>query len=123
MEPWMSQEEIALIKKYLKPEYVSLEWGSGGSTAYFSQYVKEWHSIEHNKDWYEKVSQELPDNVTIYYVGPDYRMNNRHGVSSKWPMNENFRIYANYPEKLNKKFDTVLVDGRARKWCALDIIP
>ena len=50
-------------------------------------------------------------------------MSKRHGVSSKWPINENFRIYANFPNKLNKKFDVVLVDGRARKWCALEVIP
>jgi GT2 family glycosyltransferase len=47
-------------------------------------------------------------------------MQKRHGVSSKWPMNENFREYANFAKTLNRKFDVVLVDGRARKWCALE---
>jgi GT2 family glycosyltransferase len=123
MQPWMSNEEISLIEKYLKKNHIALEWGSGGSTVHFSKLVKEWNSIEHNKEWYLKVSKNKPKNVNLHYVGSDYKMNKRHGVSSKWPMNENFRVYANYPSKLNKKFDIVLVDGRARKWCALQIIP
>jgi GT2 family glycosyltransferase len=123
MQPWMSKEEINLIEKYLKDTHIALEWGSGGSTAHFSKLVKEWNAIEHNKEWYQKVLKSKPKNVNLYYVGPDYKMSKRHGVSSKWPMNENFRIYSNYPQELNKKFDIVLVDGRARKWCALEIIP
>ncbi len=120
MEPWMSQEEIELVKKYLKPEHTVLEWGSGGSTVHFSKFVKEWHSIEHTTKWHDIVAKEKPDNVTLYHVGPDYQMQKRHGVSSKWPMNENFREYANFAKTLNRKFDVVLVDGRARKWCALE---
>ena len=52
MQPWMSKEEIKLIEKYLNKNQVVLEWGSGGSTAHFSKFVKEWYSIEHDKDWY-----------------------------------------------------------------------
>jgi len=122
MQPWMSEEEIKLIEKYLKPEHTALEWGSGGSTAHFAKYVKYWHSIEHNREWYEKVKDSKPENVSLHYVGPDHRMKQRHGVSSKWPINENFRVYANYPTTLDTKFDIVLVDGRARKWCALEIM-
>ena len=123
MQPWMSKEEINLIERYLKKDHITLEWGSGGSTAHFSKLVKEWNAIEHNKEWYQKVLRDKPKNVNLFYVGPDYKMSKRHGVSSKWPINENFRVYANFPNKLNKKFDVVLVDGRARKWCALEIIP
>ena len=51
MQPWMSKEEINLIEKYLKKDHITLEWGSGGSTAHFSKLVKEWNAIEHNKEW------------------------------------------------------------------------
>ena len=41
---------------FLHPDYSMLEWGSGGSTIEFSQqYVKEYYSIEHNKEWHDKV--------------------------------------------------------------------
>ena len=134
MQPWMSDEEIKLIEKYLNKDQLALEWGSGGSTAHFSKFVKEWHSIEHNKSWCEQVMESKPDNVEIHFVGPDHKMEgsspssllekeSRWGVSSKWPLNENFMIYSNYVKKLNKKFDVVLVDGRSRKWCALNVIP
>ena len=32
-----------------------LEFGSGGSTALFSQFVRRWTSVEHNKWWANKV--------------------------------------------------------------------
>ena len=28
-----------------------LEWGSGGTTTFFSQFSSSWHSIEHEKEW------------------------------------------------------------------------
>ena len=67
MQPWMSREEINLIEKYLKKDHVTLEWGSGGSTAHFSKLVKEWNAIEHNKEWYQKVLKNKPKNVNLFY--------------------------------------------------------
>ena len=48
-KPWMHDSEINLIMAFLTPEDVMLEWGCGGSTILFSQEVKEYYSIEHNK--------------------------------------------------------------------------
>ena len=65
MQPWMSKEEINLIEKYLKNTHIALEWGSGGSTAHFSKLVKEWNSLEHNKEWYQKVLKSKPNMVYL----------------------------------------------------------
>lgn len=47
----MSPNEIALIESYLEPTDVMMEWGSGRSTLWYSQFVKEYYSIEHDKGW------------------------------------------------------------------------
>ena len=38
-KPWMSEAEIEVIKKYLTTDKIMLEYGCGGSTTYFPQYV------------------------------------------------------------------------------------
>jgi hypothetical protein len=70
-KPWMSESEIQTIVKYLKKDDVMLEWGSGGSTNYFPQFVKEYYSIEHDQNWFNEISQDLPSNVKYNFVGLD----------------------------------------------------
>ena len=45
-----------------------LEFGSGGSTLYFSKFFKSVTSFETNKDWYEKISSKAPKNVSVIKV-------------------------------------------------------
>ncbi len=55
--PWMNQKEVELIEKYLNKDTIMLEWGSGGSTLYFSKKVKTLYSIEHDKTYYNKIKK------------------------------------------------------------------
>ncbi len=45
----MSPLEQQMIEFYLQPGKVMLEWGSGFSTLWFSQFVGQYYSIEHDK--------------------------------------------------------------------------
>tara|TARA_B100000287_G_scaffold307995_1_gene291145 strand:+ start:979 stop:1989 length:1011 start_codon:yes stop_codon:yes gene_type:complete len=45
-----------------------LEFGSGGSTLYFSKFFKSLTSFETNKDWYEEISSKAPKNVKVIKV-------------------------------------------------------
>ena len=38
-KPWMSDDEISTITKYLDKNGIMLEYGCGGSTVYFCDYV------------------------------------------------------------------------------------
>ena len=82
-KPWMHQSEINLIIAFLDTEHDMLEWGCGGSTILFSQYVANYTSIEHNKEWYSQVTAKVKNrnlsNVTTNWV-PN---NNPNGVD--WP--------------------------------------
>lgn len=127
MSPWMSKIEIDTIVKYLDKNSVMLEYGSGGSTSYFSKFVKEYYSIEHNQDWYKKIQSSIPENVRSYYVKQSKTASNKivaknwEGLSGSSRFQE-FYEYIQYPKELNTKFDCVLIDGRARPECAKFII-
>lgn len=119
MKIWMHQREIDMIQSYLKPTFRMFEWGSGGSTLQFGAMVKEYHSVEHDRIWYDEVRkairlQGLANKIFIHHVPEN--------ISRTIPtLKEQFTDYINFfPENLNKqdKFDAVLVDGRARQWCA-----
>lgn len=124
MVPWMSSIEIETILKYLSPESVMLEYGSGGSTNFFPKYVKQYYSIEHNFEWYNKVSAmtSYSDRIHMYHIRQDCEVPKHR--ASNWEELDNssrskeFAKYIRYPEIINKTFDAVLIDGRARPECA-----
>jgi hypothetical protein len=113
----MSKQEIDLLISYLKPEYTMLEWGSGGSTVTFQQYVDKYYSIEHNKEWFEKVDVEL-GNRNLKHKVHNYFVE-QNAPKSKPSRYEEFKDYIELASTLNTKFNAVLVDGRARPHCAL----
>ena len=117
----MSIAERNLISKYLSYDKSMLEWGAGGSTLFFSKYVKEYTSIEHDEGWYKKIKREIGNSI-------DYKWFTLHHVLNNKPRTiptqvEQFLDYINYVDVLNKKYDIVLIDGRARPYCAQKVIP
>jgi len=115
---YMRAAEGKLISKYLNSKKVMLEWGAGGSTVYFSKLVKQYISIEHNLEWYNKVKKEIGYNVKLYCVP-----NSGYYNSSIPTKAHQFKNYINYIDTLNTKYDVVLIDGRARVECAKKVIP
>lgn len=122
--PWMSEEEIGLILSFLEPNHTMLEYGCGGSTVLFPRYVKEYHSIESDPQWANTIRKSMPQNTTMHLV-PVIRPedpNQKHAV--KWEQLYTtliYKAYKPYIEKgsqINKKFDRILIDGRARPQCA-----
>lgn len=113
----MTAKEIRKIRNYLHKDDVVLEWGSGGSTLYFPLFVKEYHSIEHSKKWFNKINPKIPYNANIHFVKANkktYRCYKR----------KNYKDYIEYVHKLGiPKFDKVLIDGRGRKFCAKEVLP
>lgn len=117
LKPWMDNREIKLIESYLTKDDIMLEWGCGGSTLYFPKFVNKYYSIEHNKEWFEKIKKEVFDNVNINYVSNN--LPRTHPTKK-----EQFLDYINSVDNLGvNKFDKVLIDGRARNFCAEKIIP
>ena len=120
-KPAMLNQEIALILSYLHPSATMLEWGSGGSTIFFSKHVSKYYSIEHNSEWARIVSATISslgqNNVQVNHVPADRKR------SADGTKETEFRSYCSAPNNLNEKhFDFVLIDGRARQFCAKTIL-
>lgn len=121
MKPWMDEKDIREIENILlnkkSKKLDILEWGSGGSTEYFTNFLIKsniqfsWTSLEYNKSWYEKVLKlNLKNVILILFDVGNNKLKQRY---------TNMDDYVNYPISLNKKFDIILVDGRKRRRCMI----
>jgi hypothetical protein len=59
--PWLTSEAVAFLERWLRPDFVGFEWGSGRSTVWFAKRVRQLISIEHDPHWYEEVIGRLDD--------------------------------------------------------------
>lgn len=117
--PLMHEFEYKFIEKFLEKTDILLEWGSGNGTIYFSNLVKKIISIEHDKDYYDIIRKTIDayniQNLELYHV-PGVKVQNQ-----KKERHIAFADYINFPIINNLKFNKVLIDGRARKHCAIAI--
>ena len=105
--------ENILMKYHVKN---ILEYGSGASTIFFAKKGYEITSIEYDQSWFLKIKEYLKsmDKTCLYYLPKDNIVNFDY-ISKK-----NYNSYKNYvffPKTLKKKFDLIIIDGRAREKC------
>ena len=99
--PWLTYPFMKFIENRLDNEMSVFEYGSGNSTIWFSERVKEIVSVENDEGWFEIVKLKLPKNAKVVYRKLEY-----HGK------------YAEEIANYNKKFDIIIIDGRDRNYCA-----
>ena len=104
--PWMNYAVVYFLQQRLRPEHRLFEYGSGFSTRFYAGYVNHVISIEHDRHWYEKGRQDLPDNVELIH----------------YDLDDGDR-YANAIQATGKEFDVVIIDGRQRERCTLASLP
>lgn len=97
---WVTYPFMHFIEPKLKMVDSLFEYGSGNSTLYYSSFVGELISVEHDQGWFEGISRSMPENVKLYYCKID----------------ENGE-YSKFASTMNKKFDVIIVDGRDRVNC------
>ena len=122
-----SPAEQIMIESHLLPSHSMLEWGSGFSTLWYSQFVKDYYSIEHHQEWYQNVQQLLKDhNASRIH----YTLSHVPDGHKGWPggydegNKEQFMEYIHAAASFRvRKFDRVLIDGRARAACIEYILP
>ncbi|GGH17641.1 FkbM family methyltransferase [Mucilaginibacter phyllosphaerae] len=100
--PWVTYSFIDFVKTRLSKEHTVFEFGSGNSTYFYAKYASLVMSVEHDKEWFDKIekSPAKPKNSELIY-------------------SELIRDgdYCRMPVKLGKKFDIIIVDGRDRVNC------
>jgi len=94
---------IRFLEGYLNKNQTMLETGSGRSTVWFAERVKQIESVEHHKGWFDKVSadfEKLATNNINYFHAQDNDEN---------PENSDYvQKVASYPDNF---FDIILIDG------------
>jgi hypothetical protein len=98
--PWVTYSFIDFIQARLKKQHRVFEFGSGNSTYFYARYAGTVVSVEHDKEWYDKIVSTKPENANLIFCelvrGGDY---------------------CRMPLKLEGKFDIIIVDGRDRVNC------
>src|SRR5687767_11722284 len=59
--PWFSYAAIDFLDTYLQSYMKVCEYGSGGSTLFFSRRVKSVYSIEDNAEWFSLVTNKVEE--------------------------------------------------------------
>ena len=100
----------------MNPKNVYFEFGSGGSTNIASYYKVKTYSVESDIKWHEKLKT---NGITAIYITIDLNVS-----SSGYPGNNtNINDWKKYIQSYKKEYnaDIILIDGRFRVACALDI--
>jgi hypothetical protein len=96
--PWYSYPCIDFLDDRLDPEFRVFEFGSGGSTQWYSNRVKEIVAVEHDSQWAIRVNDWTSSNATIL-------------------QREKQDKYINAVET-GEPFDIIVIDGEFRNKCA-----
>jgi precorrin-6B methylase 2 len=135
--PWITFGCIDYIRKNIQPAMMVFEYGSGGSTLFWSSRVKKVVSIEHDREWYNRLSAELKkkgiSNVEYQLVEAsplpahqrvDYANPQHYASADPAYAGKSFEAYVKTIDKFaDEYFDVIVVDGRARTSCILHAIP
>lgn len=117
MMPMMSSAEIKKFEEYLSKATNYLEYGSGGSTVFASKFenIKKIKSIESDSSWALKIQKESRTEMNYINLGRTGQCGTPIDLSKKhlWPI---------YSKHYSSEFDLVLIDGRFRVACFLDIL-
>ena len=129
--PWLTFGAIDFLKEKLNRDMSLFEYGSGGSTLFWSAHLRQVVSIEHEPLWYEKMVDEFSKRriQNVEYIlaeAEEDKMfetksfeNPDHYVSSDLLFKgKNFRNYVKQIDLFpDQSFDIIVVDGRARPSC------
>lgn len=103
--PWVTYSFIDFISERIKKEHSVFEFGSGNSTIYYAKRALKVVSVEHDKDWFDRISSSAPVNSEMIY-------SELHKGGE----------YSKMPATLGSKFDIIIVDGRDRVNCCYNSI-
>jgi hypothetical protein len=128
--PWVTYSAIDWFSHHLTQDMILFEWGSGGSTAFFSRRVKRIITIEHDPIWYQDVDNFLEEkgykNISLRLVEP-VTAKNIDPLYTSTDVNHIGKSFESYIKAINEYpdifFDIVVVDGRARPGCMRQALP
>lgn len=127
-EIWMGRTEVNLLLRYLDGRKTYIEYGSGGSTFNFPQFVEHAVSVEHDRAWCAKVREKLKTRPELKHI--DYRCwyveKGHRGFIVEGNTDGNYVHFKEYVDQIDtaghQLYDFVLIDGRARVDCSVKVL-
>lgn len=121
--PCITYEARNILDKYLTKNMIVFEYGGGGSSLYFSNKSKQVFSVEHNQNWYNKISQTLENkNWKGFFVPPIFQSNDLDPSNPEhyttWEKDAVYHDYVKVIDQFSDNyFDLIMIDGRSRPSC------
>ncbi|NWG29547.1 MAG: class I SAM-dependent methyltransferase [Ignavibacteriaceae bacterium] len=103
--PWFTYPANEFLSERLNKKMNVFEFGSGNSTLFFAARVNQITSVEHNKEWYEKILKNVIANSRTIFVKAD-----------------NPNEYLSALTQVDQKYDIIIVDGIYRNECLIESI-
>ena len=117
-KPLMKKKDLMGFLSFMKPNLTYFEFGSGGSTNVASYYKLKAYSVESDVLWHNKLKSS---NINATYITVDLKV-----INSGYPGNNTtIKDWKSYFQAYDSKYnaDIILIDGRFRIACGLDIFP
>ena len=118
--PWFVPDSIKYIEQIIQPHYVGWEWGSGRSSIWFAERVKQHYCVEGRRAWYNQMTiqiseQNLEDKIHLQLAE----------VTSEYEFDlQEVERYAATIDVMNDgSLDYVIVDGHFRLECLKHCLP
>lgn len=116
IKPIMTLKELKAFCYFMKKGNIYFEFGSGGSTNLASYYQIKTYSVESDVRWHKKLKES---NITANYITIDLK-SHYYGYPGKQTTINDWKKYIQaYKREYNANI--ILIDGRFRVACGLDI--
>ena len=115
-KPIMSDKDLQIFSFFMNPKNIYFEFGSGGSTNLASFYKVKTYSVESDLNWHNKLKE---NGIKANYITIDLNV-----TSFGYPgINTDIKDWKKYIQAYKKDYnaDIILVDGRFRVACTLDL--
>lgn len=116
--PWITYKAQNKLDSLVNERLSVFEWGCGGSSVYFANRVKKIITIEHNREWLNKVTNQVNHNNWEGYCYPPEKLKDEYSSTDAKFTGYSFKNYVKaidiYRDNI---FDIIMIDGRARTQC------
>lgn len=100
--PWYTYPSIDFLKYRNYEDKIILEFGGGQSTLWWASKAKQVVTLEGDREWYEKIKGQIPNNVDLCYVSMESKEINVSEVTHT------------LKNKQYSKYDVIVIDGLYR---------
>ena len=121
--PWWTIKSITKVESFLAGRHNPsvFEWGAGASTLWLAKRAGTVISVEHDDSWAARVKEATTEmkTVKVRHKPPGISKGGESKYTSAKSGNTgySFENYVKAIDETSKKFDLIVIDGRAREAC------